>query len=278
MFEKEYELVNGIWEDGKNISSADQGNEKGDAVKAIIEGLGKGVIKSAEKIDGVWVTNDPAKKAIMLSFRLFDNEIMGAEGLNFWDKVPLKYGSWDAAQFKEAGFRAVPGALIRQGVHIGKDVILMNSFANIGASIGDNSMLDSFALAGSCCQIGKGCHVSAHVTLGGVLEPINATPVIVEDNCTIGAGSRVVEGAIIGECSTLAPNTVVSRSIPIIDREGDCMLDSHIIPPKSLVVPGSVLASKAGSDIQVFKGAAVILKRNISKGEINDLLRAGPSL
>ncbi|MFM2099343.1 MAG: hypothetical protein RLZZ366_882, partial [Pseudomonadota bacterium] len=218
------------------------------------------------------------KKAVLLSFRLNDNVIMpGPGGSNWWDKVPSKFANWGENRFREAGFRAVPGSVVRAGAYIGKNVVLMPSFVNIGASVGEGSMVDTWATVGSCAQIGKNVHLSGGVGIGGVLEPLQANPVIIEDDCFIGARSEVVEGVIIEQGAVLAMGVFLSSTSKIIDRStGEVFVGR--VPSYSVVVPGA-LPGKPLPDGSPGPSlaCAVIVKRvdaqTRSKTAINELLR-----
>ena len=253
-----------------------------DVRKVVEEALGlldSGQARVAEKIDGEWVVNQWLKKAVLLSFRLNDNTVMqyGAAGAPAFDKVPLKFAGWDEARFKAAGVRVVPGAVVRRSAHIAKGVVLMPSFVNLGAYVGEGTMVDTWATVGSCAQIGKNVHISGGVGIGGVLEPLQAGPVIIEDNCFIGARSEVAEGVIVGEGAVLSMGVFIGASTKIIDRATG---EVHIgrVPPYAVVVPGS-LPGKPLPDGTPGPSlyCAVIVKtvdaQTRSKTGINDLLR-----
>jgi len=203
--------IDAAWDARDTISPATTGAVR-DAVDAALSLLDSGERRVAEKIGGTWIVNQWLKKAVLLSFRLNDNAVIpGPGGTNWFDKVPSKFEGWGENRFREAGFRAVPGSIVRAGAHIGRNVVLMPSFVNIGASVGDGSMVDGWATVGSCAQIGKNVHLSGGVGIGGVLEPLQAGPVIIEDNCFIGARSEVVEGVVVEE------GAKISRAI--VDKE-----------------------------------------------------------
>ncbi|MEM1375984.1 MAG: 2,3,4,5-tetrahydropyridine-2,6-dicarboxylate N-succinyltransferase [Pseudomonadota bacterium] len=245
-----------------------------DAVETALNLLDSGEARVASREpDGSWTVHQWLKKAVLLSFRLNDMEIIegGAGGATWWDKVPSKFVGWGENRFRDAGFRAVPGAIVRQGSYIGKNVVLMPSFVNLGAYIDEGSMVDGWATVGSCAQIGKNVHLSGGVGIGGVLEPLQAGPTIIEDNCFIGARSEVVEGCIVREGSVLGMGVYIGQSTKIVDREtGDIMYGE--VPPYSVVVAGS-MPSK--NDVSLY--CAVIVKRvdekTRSKTGINELLR-----
>ncbi|NBC37865.1 2,3,4,5-tetrahydropyridine-2,6-dicarboxylate N-succinyltransferase [Novosphingobium sp. FSY-8] len=249
------------------------------SVEAALALLDSGEARVAEKIDGEWVVNQWLKKAVLLSFRLNDNAILdnGMGGAPAWDKVPLKTAGWTEEQFRAAGFRAVPGSVVRQSAFIGKGVILMPSFVNLGAHVDSGTMVDTWATVGSCAQIGKNVHLSGGVGIGGVLEPLQAGPVIIEDNCFIGARSEVVEGVRIGEGAVLSMGVFIGASTKIVDRATG---EVHVgyVPPYSVVVPGS-LPGKPLPDGTPGPSlyCAVIVKtvdaQTRAKTGINDLLR-----
>jgi 2,3,4,5-tetrahydropyridine-2-carboxylate N-succinyltransferase len=248
-------------------------------VDEALELLDSGKARVAEKVDGEWVVNQWLKKAVLLSFRLADNAVMeyGAAGAPAFDKVPLKFDGWDDARFKAAGFRVVPGAVVRRSAHIAKGVVVMPSFVNLGAYVGEGTMVDTWATVGSCAQIGKNVHLSGGAGIGGVLEPLQAGPVIIEDNCFIGARSEVAEGVVVGEGAVLSMGVYLGASTKIIDRATG---EVHIgrVPPYSVVVPGA-LPGKPLPDGTPGPSlyCAVIVKtvdaQTRSKTGINDLLR-----
>lgn len=250
-----------------------------DAVDAALGLLDSGAARVAEKqADGSWAVNQWLKKAVLLSFRLNDNQVMpGPGGSTWWDKVPSKFEGWGENRFREAGFRAVPGAIVRHSAHVAKNVVLMPSFVNLGAYVDEGTMVDTWVTVGSCAQIGKNVHISGGVGIGGVLEPLQAGPVIIEDNCFIGARSEVVEGVVVGEGSVISMGVFIGASTKIIDRATG---EIHIgkVPPYSVVVsgnlPGKPLPNgEPGPSLY----CAVIVKtvdaQTRSKTGINDLLR-----
>jgi len=210
-------------------------------VQTALAGLDDGSLRVAEKRDSIWQVNQWLKKAVLLSFRLNDNVIVdcGSAGAPAYDKVPSKFSGWDAERFQTAGFRVVPGAVARRGSYVGKNVVLMPSFVNIGARVDEGTMVDTWATVGSCAQIGKNVHLSGGVGIGGVLEPLQAGPVIIEDNCFIGARSEVVEGVIVEEGAVLSMGVFISSTSKIIDRTtGEVFVGR--VPAYSVVVPGSI--------------------------------------
>jgi 2,3,4,5-tetrahydropyridine-2,6-dicarboxylate N-succinyltransferase len=261
-----------------DINSSTKGAVR-EAVNEALHLLDSGKKRVAEKINGEWVTHQWLKKAVLLSFRLEDNRMMNGGGDNgyFWDKVPNKFTGWTEADFKAGGFRTVPGAVVRRSAFIAKNAILMPSFVNLGAYVDEGTMVDTWVTVGSCAQIGKNVHLSGGVGIGGVLEPLQANPTIIEDNCFIGARSEVVEGVIVGEGSVLSMGVFLSASTKIIDRAtGEIFIGK--VPPYSVVVSGNI-AGKPYADGSASPSlyCAVIVKRvdaqTRSKTSINDLLR-----
>lgn len=249
------------------------------AVFEALQMLDSGKIRVCEKINGQWQVNQWAKKAILLSFRLNDNylthhDTIHGDSINFYDKVPLKFTKWREEDFKKAGFRAVAGGVVRHASHIEKNVVLMPSFVNLGAYIDEGTMIDTWATVGSCAQIGKNCHISGGAGIGGVLEPLQANPVIIEDNCFIGARSEIAEGVIVEEGCVISMGVYIGASTKIIDRETGEIYYGRV-PKYSVVVPGSVKSKKGDKDVSLY--AAIIVKKvdekTRSKTSINDLLR-----
>jgi 2,3,4,5-tetrahydropyridine-2,6-dicarboxylate N-succinyltransferase len=231
-------IIETAWEARTEISTTTNGDVR-DAVNAALAQLDAGTLRVAEKTSGAWVVNTWVKQAILLSFRLNGNVMMQGGA---YDKVPLKTEGWSEAQFADAGFRMVPGAVVRRGSFIDKNVVLMPSFINIGAHVGEGTMVDTWATIGSCAQIGKHCHISGGTGIGGVLEPLQANPVIIEDNCFIGARSEVAEGVIVEEGSVISMGVFLGASTKIINRAtGE--ISYGRIPAYSVVVPGTLPAS-----------------------------------
>jgi len=261
-FEKRNEISNE--NDNKNIK---------DAVAKTLNMLDAGQLRICEKYDDVWQVNEWAKKAILLSFRLSDNYLMNAGAQNWFDKVPLKFSNWKEENFKSAGFRAVPGSVVRFGSFIAKNAVLLPSFINIGAYVDEGSMIDAWATVGSCAQIGKNCHISGGAGIGGVLEPLQANPVIIEDNCFIGARSEIAEGVIVEQGSVISMGVYIGASTKIINRATGEICYGRV-PAYSVVVPGSIPGKKSG---EASLYAAVIVKtvdeKTRSKTSINELLR-----
>lgn len=273
------EKINLAWDNKNNITPDTSGEER-ELIEKVIYKLDQGEFRIAEKKNNEWVVHQWLKKAVLLSFRLFPNTLMqgGVEdkikGPSSWyDKIPSKFSGWQEGDFKKSGFRAVPNCAVRYPAYIAKDVVLMPSFVNIGAYIDEGTMIDTWATVGSCAQIGKNCHISGGTGIGGVLEPLQANPVIIEDNCFIGARSEVAEGVIISEGSVLSMGVYLGASTKIVHRDTGEILYGKV-PPYSVVVPGSLPASKPG---QPNLYCAVIVKqvdeKTRSKTSINDLLR-----
>ena len=264
--------IEAAWEARDTITPATQGEDR-EAIEATLDALDKGALRVAEKQGADWHVNQWAKKAVLLGFRLRDMEEMSGapQGASWWDKVDTKFKDWGDNQWREAGFRAVPGAIVRRSAFIGKGAVLMPSFVNLGAHVGEGTMVDTWATVGSCAQIGKNVHLSGGVGIGGVLEPLQAGPTIIEDNCFIGARSEVVEGCIVREGSVLGMGVFIGQSTKIVDRDtGEVMYGE--VPAGSVVVAGS-MPSKNGVHLY----CAVIVKRvdekTRSKTSINELLR-----
>ena len=263
--------------DNKETVNQETQGEIREGVNETLKSLDKGLVRVCEKINGNWIVNQWIKKAILLSFRLNDNEISKGPYSTWFDKVPGKTINWTKEDHINAGFRFVPNAVVRKSAYIAKGVILMPSFVNLGAYVDEGTMIDTWSTVGSCAQIGKNCHISGGAGIGGVLEPLQANPVIVEDNCFIGARSEVAEGVIVGEGSVLSMGVFIGASTKIIDRTTG---ETHMgkVPPYSVIVPGS-LPGKTLPDGSVGPSlyCAVIVKRvdekTRSKTSINDLLR-----
>ena len=267
-------IINDAFEDRDSINV----NTAGDIRNAVDETLNKldsGNLRVCEKINNEWQVNQWIKKAILLSFRLNDNEIIKASHATWFDKVESKTANWTKDDHLKAGFRYVPDAVVRKSAFIAKGVVLMPSFVNLGAYVDEGTMIDTWATVGSCAQIGKNCHISGGAGIGGVLEPLQANPVIIEDNCFIGARSEVAEGVIVGEGAVLSMGVFIGASTKIVDRStGEIHMGK--VPAYSVVVPGTLPGKKEG-DINPSLYCAVIVKRvdekTRSKTSINDLLR-----
>lgn len=271
-------VIDDAWEQRDQLGVDTQGPVR-EAVAAALAALDAGEARVAEKIDGAWVVHEWLKKAVLLSFALNDMRLVpGAPGGgSWWDKVPLKCQDWDEARFRAAGFRAVPGAVVRHSAYIAPSVVLMPSFVNVGAYVGAGTMVDTWATVGSCAQIGKNCHISGGAGIGGVLEPLQAAPVIVEDNCFIGARSEVVEGVVVEEGAVLGMGVFLGASTKIVDRATGEVTTGRV-PPYSVVVAGSLPGGKPPDGWQrPGLYCAVIIKRvdesTRAKTSINELLR-----
>lgn len=275
-------VIEAAWEERADVSAATHGDVR-DAVETALALLDSGQARVASRSeDGVWTTHQWLKKAVLLSFRLNDNQIMRAgdrgptspaPGVGpYWDKVPNKFGDWAAADYQAAGFRSVPGAIVRQGAYIARNVVLMPSFVNIGAYVDEGSMVDAWATVGSCAQIGKNVHLSGGAGIGGVLEPLQANPTIIEDGCFIGARAEVAEGVIVREGAVLAMGVYLSASTKIVDRATGEVFRGEV-PAYSVVVPGSLPDPNGGPSLY----CAVIVKRvdaqTRAKTGVNELLR-----
>ena len=276
-------IIDAAWEARDTITPSSKGPVR-ESVEAALEGLDQGRLRVAEKLEGRWTVHQWLKKAVLLSFRLYDMaEIPGgpvdaARGPSiWWDKVPSKFAGWDAARFRGAGFRAVPSCVVRRSAYIASNVVLMPSFVNVGAYVDSGTMVDTWATVGSCAQIGRNCHLSGGVGIGGVLEPVQANPVIIEDNCFIGARSEVVEGVVVETGSVLSMGVFIGATTRIIDRETGEIFRGRV-PAYSVVVPGSLPGGplpdgRPGPSLY----CAVIVKRvdaqTRAKTAINELLR-----
>jgi 2,3,4,5-tetrahydropyridine-2-carboxylate N-succinyltransferase len=265
--------INAAWDRRDQLGVSSKGAER-DAVETALEGLDNGSLRVAEKIGGDWKVHEWLKKAVLLSFRLNDMKLIeGAPGdAHWWDKVDSKFAKWDDARFRAAGFRAVPGAIVRHSAFIAQGVVLMPSFVNVGAHVGEGTMIDTWATVGSCAQVGSHCHISGGAGLGGVLEPLQAAPTIIEDNCFIGARAEVAEGVIVGEGSVLSMGVYLSSSTKIIDRATGEIFRGKV-PPYSVVVSGS---TGGGPDRPALYCAVIVKRvdeRTRAKTSINELLR-----
>ena len=270
------QTIDAAWEARADLSPSRASADVLDAVRHVIDELGAGRLRVAEKIDGTWVTHQWIKKAVLLSFRLADNAPIGLAGpqvpFRFYDKVPTKFARYDDAAFAEAGVRVVPPAVARQGAYIGRNVVLMPSYVNIGAYVGEGTMVDTWATVGSCAQIGRNVHLSGGVGIGGVLEPLQANPTIIEDNCFVGARSEVVEGVIVEENAVLGMGVFLGQSTRIFDRASGAVSYGRV-PAGSVVVAGNLPAGDGSHSLY----CAVIVKqvdaKTRAKTSINELLR-----
>lgn len=266
-------MIDSAWTRRTTLTSAEMEGSTRPAIERVIDGLESGEFRVAEPDGkGGWSVNEWLKKAVLLYFRVQDMELVEADPAPFWDKIPARFEGFDEAAFRKLGARVVPGAIARRGAHIGRDVVLMPSFVNIGAHIGAGTMVDTWATVGSCAQIGKHCHLSGGAGIGGVLEPLQATPTIVEDHCFIGARSEVVEGVIVGHHSVIGMGVFLGQSTRIYNRAtGEVSYGT--VPPGSVVVAGALPAADGSHSLY----CAVIVKqvdaRTRAKTSINDLLR-----
>ncbi len=269
------ERIDRIWERRETLSAATTGEDR-EAVDLVLSGLDDGSLRVAEPGNSGWIVHEWLKKAVLLSFRLRDSVPMpGAGGAPVYDKVGIKFAGWEAARFAEAGFRAVPGAVVRRSAYVAPGVVLMPCFVNVGARIERGTMIDTWATVGSCAQIGRNCHISGGTGIGGVLEPLQAAPVIIEDDCFIGARSEVAEGVVVERGSVLSMGVFIGASTKIVDRgTGEVMMGR--VPAYSVVVPG-VLPSPSGNPLLPGLACAVIVKRvdagTRAKTAVNELLR-----
>ncbi|MFC0250315.1 2,3,4,5-tetrahydropyridine-2,6-dicarboxylate N-succinyltransferase [Massilia consociata] len=270
-------IIDTAWEQRAEISPSSASAEVRDAVAHVLAGLDAGTLRVAQKDSGSWVVNQWIKKAVLLSFRLENNVVMGGGGTlggspQFYDKVPTKFADYTAEDFAKGGFRVVPPAVARRGSFIGKNVVLMPSYVNIGAYVDEGAMVDTWATVGSCAQIGKNVHLSGGVGIGGVLEPMQANPTIIEDNCFIGARSEIVEGVIVEENSVISMGVYIGQSTKIYNRETGEITYGRV-PSGSVVVSGSLPSSDGKYSLY----CAVIVKRvdaqTRAKTGINELLR-----
>nr|WP_099109050.1 2,3,4,5-tetrahydropyridine-2,6-dicarboxylate N-succinyltransferase [Xenorhabdus sp. KJ12.1] len=265
-------IIENAFENRTSITPATVDETTRDAINQVIQMLDSGKLRVAEKIAGEWVTHQWLKKAVLLSFRINDNQVMEGAESRYFDKVPMKFADYDQARFEKEGFRVVPPAAVRQGAYIARNTVLMPSYVNLGAYVDEGTMVDTWATVGSCAQIGKNVHLSGGVGIGGVLEPLQANPTIIEDNCFIGARSEIVEGVIVEEGSVISMGVYIGQSTKIYDRETG---EIHYgrVPAGSVVVSGN-LPSKDGS-YSLY--CAVIVKKVDAKTRgkvgINELLR-----
>ncbi len=274
--------IEALWDRRAELSAATAGADRAD-VEQVLGDLDSGVLRVATPMDeggaGGWIVHDWLKKAVLLSFRLNDSMPMpGAGGGPVYDKVPIKFAGWDQARFAEAGFRAVPGAVVRRSAHVAPGVVLMPCFVNVGAWIGAGTMVDTWATIGSCAQIGRNCHISGGTGIGGVLEPLQAAPVIIEDGCFVGARSEVAEGVIVERGSVLSMGVFLGASTRIVDRASGEIFVGRV-PAYSVVVPGTLPPQQPAGDGRPLPSlaCAVIVKRvdarTRAKTSINELLR-----
>jgi len=267
------QIIDQAWEERAGLNPATASAELKRAVEEVLAGLDAGRLRVAEKREGRWLTHQWLKKAVLLSFRLEDNRVIDGGATRYFDKVPAKYGAYDAAAFAASGTRVVPPAMARRGAFVARNVVLMPSYVNIGAYVDEGTMVDTWATVGSCAQIGKNVHLSGGVGIGGVLEPIQAGPTIIEDNCFIGARSEVVEGVIVEENSVISMGVYIGQSTKIYDRTTGEVSYGRI-PAGSVVVSGNLPSADGKYSLY----CAVIVKRvdaqTRAKTSINELLRS----
>ncbi len=266
------EIIDQAWEERAALSPSSAPGPVRNAVEEVMAGLDAGTLRVCEKIGGEWTTHQWIKKAVLISFRLADNAVIAGGGTQYFDKVRGKFDEYSAEKFAAGGFRVVPPAMARRGAFIAKNVVLMPSYVNIGAYVDEGTMVDTWATVGSCAQIGKNVHLSGGVGIGGVLEPIQANPVIIEDNCFVGARSEVVEGVIVEENSVISMGVFLGQSTRIYDRASGVTLYGRV-PSGSVVVPGTLPSADGKYGLY----CAVIVKRvdakTRAKTSLNDLLR-----
>ena len=271
-------IIDTIEQAFENIESINSSSDNGiiSAINETIKNLDSGKIRVAEKNNNDWIINQWVKKSILLYFRINDMKLISNSpgNSNWWDKIDSKFSDMGNEEFKNAGFRAVPGSIVRKGSFVDSGCVLMPSFINIGAYVGSGTMVDTWATIGSCAQIGANCHISGGAGIGGVLEPLQANPVIIEDNCFIGARSEVAEGVIVREGSVLSMGVYLSASTPIVDRETGKVIRGEV-PPYSVIIPGTFSPNNDSSKPSLY--CAVIVKivdeKTRSKTSINELLR-----
>ena len=271
------QIIENLWDQKDTINFLEDPKAQ-DAVNSVLNQLDSGSIRVCEKNNDGWTVNQWIKKAILLSFKTKDmGLIKGGPSFEssdtyWWDKVPSKFEGWGESEFKSAGFRAVPNCIVRRSAFIAKSAVLMPCFVNLGAYVGEGTMIDTWSTVGSCAQIGKNCHISGGAGIGGVLEPLQANPVIIEDNCFIGARSEVAEGVIVGEGSVLSMGVFIGASTKIINRDtGEIFMGK--VPPYSVVVPGSMPSSKGNISLYCAVIVKIVDERTRSKTSVNELLR-----
>ena len=271
------ETIENLWEKKDEINFIENIEAK-NSVLEVLDNLDKGKLRVCEKIENNWIVNQWLKKTILLSFRIQDMEIISGgpsvvDGTSsWWDKVPSKFQNWGSQDFQDAGFRAVPNCVVRRSAFVAQSAVLMPCFINLGAYVDEGTMVDTWATVGSCAQVGKNCHISGGAGIGGVLEPLQANPVIIEDNCFIGARSEVAEGVIVGEGSVLSMGVFIGASTKIYDRETGKTLMGKV-PPYSVVVPGSMPSSKGDASLYCAVIVKTVDEKTRSKTSINELLR-----
>ena len=267
------QIINAAFDQVDDITPATQGDVR-DAVTAALGALDKGTARVAEKTGADWQVNQWLKKAVLLSFRLNEMSLQsgGPQGSSWWDKVPSKFDGWGESQFSDAGFRAVPNCIVRRSAYIAPGVVLMPSFVNLGAYVDSGTMVDTWATVGSCAQIGKNVHISGGAGIGGVLEPLQAGPVIIEDNCFIGARSEVAEGVIVREGAVLSMGVFISGSTKIVDRATGTIYRGEV-PAYSVVVPGTLPSQDGGPNLACAVIVKTVDEQTRKKTSVNELLR-----
>ena len=271
------ETIEKLWDQKDQINFIQDQDSQNEILSVLVK-LDKGELRVCEKIDGDWQVHQWLKKTILLSFRIQDMELINGgpsvvEGnTSWWDKVPSKFQNWQSSDFQAAGFRAVPNCVVRRSAYIAKSAVLMPCFVNLGAYVDEGTMVDTWATVGSCAQVGKNCHISGGAGIGGVLEPLQANPVIIEDNCFIGARSEVAEGVIIGEGSVLSMGVFIGASTKIYDRDTG-KVHMGKVPPYSVVVPGNMPSSKGEASLYCAVIVKTVDEKTRSKTSVNELLR-----
>ena len=271
------ETIEKLWDQKDQINFI-QDKDSQNEVLSVLDKLDKGELRVCEKIDGEWQVHQWLKKTILLSFRIQDMELINGGpsvvggNTSWWDKVPSKFQNWQSSDFQAAGFRAVPNCVVRRSAYIAKSAVLMPCFVNLGAYVDEGTMVDTWATVGSCAQVGKNCHISGGAGIGGVLEPLQANPVIIEDNCFIGARSEVAEGVIIGEGSVLSMGVFIGASTKIYDRDTG-KVHMGKVPPYSVVVPGNMPSSKGEASLYCAVIVKTVDEKTRSKTSVNELLR-----
>ena len=265
-------IIENAWEDRAGLNPANVPGPLREAVEHAIAGLDTGRLRVAEKSGGEWITHQWLKQAVLLSFRMEDNRLLPGDSTNYYDKVAGKFANYDAAAFAAGGFRVVPPAMARRGAFIARNVVLMPSYVNIGAYVDEGTMVDTWATVGSCAQIGRNVHLSGGVGIGGVLEPLQANPTVIEDNCFIGARSEIVEGVVVEENSVISMGVFIGQSTKIFDRASGEIIYGRV-PSGSVVVAGTIPSGERGCALY----CAVIVKRvdakTRAKTSLNELLR-----
>lgn len=265
-------IINSAFEQIATLSPQTADPAYKDAVAQIMQALGEGSIRVAEKHGQAWVINQWVKKAILVHFRLQENQVINAGAFNYYDKVGLKYSAYTAADFQQQGARIVPPAVVREGVYIAPNAVLMAAYINIGAYIGSGTMIDIWTTVGSCAQLGKNCHISSNTCIGGVIEPLQANPVIIEDNCFVGAGVSIVEGIIVEENSVISMGVRLGQSTKIYDRTKDEVFTGRV-PAGSVVVPGSMPSKDGKYNIDCAIIVKTVDSQTRAKVGVNQILR-----